>query len=278
MLGIRCIPVPLIETDGIVDLDMEMVERLSLDPNVKGMICVPMYGNPSGVTYSDAVVDRLARMQTGANDFRIIWDNAYCVHHLYPDRRDSLKNIYDACAEAGNPNRPILFTSTSKITFAGGGVCAMAASGENIQRQIAMMKYQVICYDKVNQLRHVRFLPNLCAIEDHMEKHAEILRPKFELVLNTLARELSGIGRWIKPNGGYFVCFYTPNGCARRTVALCADVGITLTPAGAAFPNGYDPDDCVIRIAPTYLSMQALEQVMQVFPVAVKLAWREKQE
>ena len=268
MLGIRCISVPLKGSD----LDIEMVEQLARDPSVKGMICVPMYGNPSGITYSDEVVDRLARMHTGADDFRIIWDNAYCVHHLYADRRDRLKNIYDACAQAGHPNRVVMFTSTSKITFAGGGVCAMAASAKNIERQAAMMRYQVICYDKVNQLRHARFLPDLAAVERHMARHAEILRPKFELVLGVLERELAGVGHWERPNGGYFVCYHAPSGCARRTVELCAQVGVTLTPAGAAFPGGADPDDSVIRIAPTYLGMDELDRVMQVFPVCVKLA------
>lgn len=273
MLGIRCVPVPLIVSNGALDLDMDTIERLATDPSIKGIICVPMYSNPSGITFSDAAVDRLARMETGAKDFRILWDNAYCMHHLYPDRRDRLKNIYAACAEAGNPDRPILFTSTSKVTYAGGGVSAMAGSADNMARQAALMMYQVICYDKVNQLRHARFLPNLQAVNKHMEKHAEILRPKFDLVLKALEAELSGIGSWTAPRGGYFVCYSAPRGCAKRTVELCAGAGITLTPAGAAFPYGIDPDDSIIRIAPTYLPIEALEQVMQAFPTCVKLAY-----
>ncbi len=273
-LGLKAVPVTTRE-DGP---DMDEVESLARDPAVKGMICVPMYGNPSGITYSDAVVERLAGMKTAAPDFRIIWDNAYCVHHLYPDeaRRDHLKNMYDACAAAGHENRVLMFTSTSKITFAGGGVSAMAASPENIARQAALMTYQLVCYDKVNQLRHARFLPDMAAVEAHMAKHAAIIRPKFEYVLGVMERELSGIATWSRPRGGYFICFRAPKGCAKRIVALCAEAGVTLTPAGSPFPGGYDPDDSVIRIAPTYPPMEELKQVMELFPMAVKLAAAEK--
>ena len=217
MLGVECVPVPLV--DGSPDMDM--VERLVRDPSVKGIICVPMYGNPSGLTFSDEAVRRLARMETAAQDFRIFWDNAYCVHHLYPDRRDHLLDLYEVCREAGTEDRPLLFTSTSKITFAGGGVSAMAASPRNIERQAGLLLYQMVCFDKVNQLRHARFLPDMAAVERHMARHAEILRPKFELVLDVLEKELTGCGSWSKPLGGYFICYRAPRGCARRMLS-CA--------------------------------------------------------
>ncbi|MBR4442192.1 MAG: aminotransferase class I/II-fold pyridoxal phosphate-dependent enzyme [Clostridia bacterium] len=273
-LGLETVPIPTGETGP----DMDVIESLARDPSVKGMICVPMYGNPSGVTYSDETVDRLAAMQTAAPDFRIFWDNAYCVHHLYPDeaRRDHLKNLYEACAAAGHENRVLMFTSTSKITFAGGGVSAMAASPKNIARQAALMTYQLVCYDKVNQLRHARFLPDLAAVEAHMAKHAAIIRPKFEYVLGVMDRELSDIASWSRPRGGYFICFRAPRGCAKRVVQLCAEAGVTLTPAGSPFPDAYDPADSVIRIAPTYPPMDELRQVMELFPLAVKIAALER--
>ena len=274
-LGLETVSIPTGETGP----DMDMIESLARDPSVKGMICVPMYGNPSGVTYSDGVVDRLARMETAARDFRIFWDNAYCVHHLYPDeaRRDHLKNLYEACAKAGHEDRALMFTSTSKITFAGGGVSAMVASPRNIARHAALMTYQLVCYDKVNQLRHTRFLPDLAAVEAHMAKHAAIIRPKFEYVLGVMEEALSDIASWSRPRGGYFICFRAPKGCARRVVQLCAEAGVTLTPAGSPFPEGYDPDDSVIRIAPTYPPMRELMQVMELFPLAVRIAALEKE-
>ena len=272
-LGMEVVPVPT-RADGP---DMDLLEKLALDPEVKGMICVPMYGNPSGVTYSDAVVDRLANMPTAAGDFRIIWDNAYCVHHLYPDRRDHLKNMYEACARAGHADRVLMFTSTSKMTFAGGGVSAMAASPANIARHAALMNYQLVCYDKVNQLRHARFLPDMDAVERHMARHAAIIRPKFDYVLDVMERELSDIASWSRPNGGYFICFQAPKGCARRIVQLCGEAGVTLTPAGSPFPGGVDPDDSTLRIAPTYPPMEELKQVMELFPVAVRIALAETQ-
>lgn len=273
-LGLEPVAVPTDDNGPLMDV----VEELVKDPLVKGMICVPMYGNPSGVTFSDEVVDRLARMETAASDFRIIWDNAYCMHHLYPDRRDFLKNMYDACLEAGHEDRVLMFTSTSKITFAGGGISAMAASPANIARHAALLTYQLVCYDKVNQLRHVRFLPDKAAIERHMEKHAAIMRPKFDFVLSVMEEQLSDIAAWSKPNGGYFIWFRAPKGCAKRIVQLCAEAGVRLTPAGSPFPHGYDPDDSTLRIAPTYPPMSELEQVMELFPVAVRLAWLETQE
>ncbi|MGB4649361.1 MAG: aminotransferase, partial [Acetivibrionales bacterium] len=243
---------------------------------VKGLICVPMYSNPSGITFSDETVIRLASMKTAAPDFRIIWDNAYCVHHLYEHDRDHLMNIYDACEASGNPDRVLMFTSTSKITFAGGGIAAMGASPANIARHSALLTYQLVCYDKLNQLRHVRFLPDKAAVEAHMAKHAGIIRPKFEYVLDVLEKELSGIGTWSRPKGGYFICYYAPEGCARRIVDLCRDAGVTLTPAGAPYPHGIDPKDSTIRIAPTFPPMSELKSAMELFPLAVKIAAAEK--
>ena len=266
--GIKMINVPL-KADGP---DMDMVEELIKDEKVKGIWCVPKYSNPDGIVYSDEVVKRLAAMRPAAKDFRIIWDNAYCVHHLYPDRRDHLKNMYEACEAAGHPDRVLMFTSTSKITFAGGGVAAMAASPANIARHAALLTYQLVCYDKVNQLRHARFLPDLNAVERHMARQAEIIRPKFDYVLSVMERELSGVATWSRPNGGYFICFKAPRGCARRIVQLCADAGVVLTPAGAPFPGGKDPEDSTLRIAPTYPDMDELKQAMELFVIAVRLA------
>ncbi|NLD58698.1 MAG: aminotransferase class I/II-fold pyridoxal phosphate-dependent enzyme [Clostridiales bacterium] len=270
MLGVECVPVRMLESGP----DMDAVEKLALDPLVKGIVCVPMYSNPTGATFSDDVVERLAGMETAAGDFRILWDNAYCVHHLYPDGRDRLKNLYEACRAAGTEDRALLFTSTSKITFAGGGVGAMAASPKNIERQAALLRYQMVCYDKVNQLRHARFFPDLEAVARHMDGHAAILRPKFELVKRALETELGGVGSFRAPRGGYFLCYRAPGGTAKRIVELCLDAGVRLTPAGAPFPYGLDPEDSVIRIAPSFPPIGELEQVMELFPVAVKLSLR----
>ncbi len=273
---LNLIPVPVATDEN--GPDMDEIERLVQDPLVKGMICVPMYGNPSGVTFSDEVVERLSRMETAASDFRIIWDNAYCVHHLYEDRRDRLKDMYAACAAAGHEDRVLMFTSTSKITFAGGGVSAMAASPRNIRRHAALMTYQLVCYDKVNQLRHARFLPDAAAVEAHMKKHADIIRPKFEYVLKVMDETLSDIATWSKPLGGYFICFKAPKGCAKRIVELCREAGVTLTPAGSPFPGSYDPEDSTLRIAPTYPPMEELMKVMELFPIVVRLAALERSQ
>ncbi len=267
MLGIECVPVEM----GAAGPAMHAADFLARDPAVKGIICVPQYGNPSGITFSDEAVDRLARMEA-ASDFRIFWDNAYCVHHLYGEDRDHLKNLYAACRAAGTEDRAVMFASTSKITFAGGGIAALAASPRNFERQAALMRYQMICPDKVNQLRHARFLPDLAAVERQMERHAAILRPKFQLVERVLSEELSGIGGFRVPKGGYFICYRAPRGTAKRIVELCSSAGVTLTPAGAPFPRGYDPEDSVIRIAPSYPPIEELQMVMELFPIAVKLA------
>lgn len=273
MLGIECVSIPLL-SDGP---DLEAMQKLAADPGVKGIICNPMYSNPSGVTYSDAKVRALAELKTAAPDFRIIWDHAYCVHHLYdePERQDRLANIYEACCAAGCPDRVLMFASTSKITFAGCGISAMAASPANIARHTELLHYQLVSYDRMNQLRHVRFLKDRETVAAHMEKHAAIIRPKFELVLRTLERELSGLADWSHPRGGYFILFEAPEGCAKRIVELCGQAGVTLTPAGSPFVGGFDPRDSVLRIAPTLPPMEELEQVMEIFPVCVKLAAAE---
>lgn len=272
-LGVRMLPVPTDERGP----DMAQVARLARDPSVKGLICVPKYGNPTGVTYAPDVIARLAEMPA-APDFRLFFDNAYCVHDIDPDNPDALPNLYDACSRAGHPDRALLFTSFSKITFPAGGMAAMAASPRNIARQQALATYQLVNHDKMNQLRHARFLPDLASVKAHMARHAALIRPKFAFVLDALERELSGVGRWRAPRGGYFICYEAPRGCARRIVALCADAGVTLTPAGAAFPYGHDPDDSVIRIAPTYPPLDELAQVMALFPIAVRIAAAEAAE
>ena len=259
--------------------DMGMVEELAKDPDVRGLICVPMYSNPTGVTFSDETVERLAAMETAAPDFRLFWDNAYCVHHLYDDRRDRLANIYEACARYGHEDRVLMFTSTSKITFAGSGVCAMGASPSNIDCAAELIQYQLVCYDKLNQLRHARFLPDLNAVEEHMKKHALIIRPKFELVLSMLDDGLGSLPdvSWTRPKGGYFICLSAPCGCAKRVIDLCAEAGVKLTPAGATYPHGIDPDDRIIRIAPTYPPLEELRQAMKVLVASVSLAAAERQ-
>ena len=273
--GIEMIPVKTLD-DGP---DMEAVLSAVEDPAVKGMICVPMYGNPSGVTYSDDVVRALAGMETAAPDFRLFWDNAYCVHHLYdePEKQDHLLNIYDECVKCGHEDRVLMFTSTSKITIAGGGVGAFAASPANIAEAFRILTYQLVCYDKINHLRHVRFLPDKAAVTEHMKKHAAILRPKFEYIEKVISEELipEDYCRCRFPKGGYFICYYAMPGCAKRIVELCHEMGVTLTPAGAAYPHDSDPDDSAIRLAPSFADMEDIPLVMEVFVTAVKLAATE---
>lgn len=273
--GIHMLPVEMDENGPL----MERVEAMvAADPEIKGLLCVPMYSNPSGVTFSDETVRRLAAMETAAPDFRIFWDNAYCLHHLYADRRDRLLNIYDACLAAGHPDRPLLFASTSKITFAGGGISAIGGSPANIERQAALLMYQLVCYDKLNQLRHIRFLPDVAAVEAHMARHAEILRPKFAAVLTALEQNIRplDIAHWREPKGGYFISFYALPGTAKRVVRLCAEGGVTLTPAGSPYPHGEDAADSLIRIAPTYPPVAELRQVMELFCIAAELAAIER--
>ncbi len=271
--GIKMIPVACKE-DGP---DMDIVEELIKDEKVKGIWCVPKYSNPQGITYSDDVVRRLANMKPAARDFRIMWDNAYAIHDLYPEG-DKLLNLYDECVKAGNPNLPIIFTSTSKITFPGAGVAAEAASPENVATLKKRMGFQTIGPDKLNQLRHARAFDDIDALKKHMAEHAEILRPKFEAVLDELGTQLSGTGiaHWTNPKGGYFICLNVMEGCARRVVDLCAQVGMILTPAGAPFPYGKDEKDTVIRIAPSYPSVSQIKAASNVLCIAVKYACLEK--
>ncbi|QYR20234.1 aminotransferase class I/II-fold pyridoxal phosphate-dependent enzyme [Paenibacillus sp. sptzw28] len=254
--------------------DMDAVEKLvSQDDTIKGIWCVPKYSNPDGITYSDQTVDRLANMQTKERDFRVFWDDAYTVHHL-TDKPDHLKNILSACKEAGNPDRVFIFTSTSKVTFPGAGVAAMAASVENINYIRKQIAVQTIGPDKINQLRHFRFLKDIDHLRSHMEKHAAIIRPKFEMVLNKLDSELGGknIATWNKPNGGYFISLNTLDSCAKIVVKMAADAGVTLTPAGATFPYGKDLRDRNIRIAPTFPSLKELEKSIEILCVCIQLA------
>ena len=276
-LGIEMINVPLGE-DGP---DMDLVEQLvGSDPLIKGIWCVPKYANPTGISYSDEVVRRFATMKTAADDFRIFWDNAYCVHHLYEeaDKQDQILNILDECEAAGNPDRVLEFASTSKITFAGAGISAMAASENNLKDAKAVMTIQTIGYDKLNQLRHVLFLKDRAGVDAHMMKHAAILRPKFEKVEQMLSEEITplGIGSWVSPRGGYFISFNTLPGCAKRIVGLAKDAGVVLTGAGAPFPYGKDPEDTVIRLAPSFPSMDELIEATKIFICSVKLASVEK--
>lgn len=275
--GIEMIPVPM-NDDGP---DMDAVEKLAAeDASVKGIWCVPKYSNPGGVTYSDEVVRRLASMKTAAEDFRIMWDNAYTVHHLSADpaQQDQLLDIAKACAEAGTTERYYKFASTSKVTLPGAGIAAMAASPANIAEVKKRMGVQTIGHDKINQMRHVLFLKDAQGIAEHMAKHAAIIAPKFELVLSKLESGLTecGVGTWTKPRGGYFVSFDAAEGTAKRAVALAKEAGVTMTGAGATWPYKNDPQDSNIRIAPTLPPLEELDQALDVFVVCVKLAAVEK--
>ena len=267
--GIEMITVPML-SDGP---DMDIVEKLvAEDPDIKGIWCVPRYSNPTGVVYSDQVIKRFARLNPAAPDFRIYWDDAYCVHSLTQKRAEIL-NILDECKETGKQDMPLIFTSTSKISFPGGGIAAIGASEENIAFMTKQMSFQIIGYDKLNQLRHARFFKNYDGILEHMKKHRAILKPKFELVQEKLkALEGMGIAEWTKPTGGYFVSFEGLEGTAKRTVELCREAGVTLTNAGATFPYGKDPKDTNIRIAPTYPELDELDKALDIFLVAYKVA------
>ena len=271
--GFELIPVPM-NAEGPL---MDVVEELVKDSKVKGIWCVPKYSNPEGITYSDNVVKRLAALKPAASDFRIFWDNAYVVHDLY-DETDTLLNIYTECVKAGNPDLPLIFTSTSKITFPGAGVAAEAASPNNVALLKKRMQYQTIGPDKLNQLRHARMFKNADDVKAHMKKHAEILRPMFDAVLTELENQLGGTGvaRWTKPNGGYFISLYVKEGTASRVEQLCANAGMILTPAGATYPYGKDPYDANLRIAPSYPSVEEIKKASQILCVAVRYASLEK--
>lgn len=271
--GIDMIPIDMTDEGPNMDVIEELV---AADASIKGIWCVPKYSNPGGVTYSDDVVRRLAAMQCAAPDFRIFWDNAYCVHHLYADpiKQDKLLDIAKACEDAGNPDRYFKFASTSKITFAGAGICGFAASEANVSEAKQKLNAQLIGHDKLNQLRHARFLPTQEALDAHMAALADVIRPKFELVEQKLTQGLkaTGIATWSKPNGGYFVSFYGLEGTAKRTVKLAAEAGVKLTKAGATYPYGRDPHDANIRIAPTMPTLDDLSVALDVFVCCAKLA------
>ena len=273
--GIEMVNVPMTPAGP----DMDIVEKLvSEDPAVKGIWCVPKYSNPQGITYSDETVFRFANLKPAAEDFRIYWDNAYCVHHLYEDKQDYLIEILSECKKAGNPDMVYKFSSTSKISFPGSGIAAIAASEANLKDIRDMLKFQTIGHDKVNQLRHVRFFKDVHGIVEHMKKHADIMRPKFEAVINVLERELGGleIGSWIKPLGGYFISFDAMEGCAKAIVAKAKEAGLVMTGAGATFPYGKDPHDSNIRIAPSYPTPEELAVAADIFVLSVKLVSIDK--
>ena len=258
--------------------DMDQVEELVADDDgIKGIWCVPRYSNPTGVVYSDEVVDRLAAMKTKANDFRIFWDNAYAVHHL-DDKPARLKNILTSCKQAGNPERVFIFGSTSKITFAGSGVAMMAGSPKNMALTKKQMAFQTIGPDKLNQLRHAMFFKNVAGIDDHMKKHAAILKPKFEAVQIALEKELAGksIADWSRPGGGYFVSIDTLEGCAAAVIQMAAEAGVKLTPAGSTYPYMKDPLDRNIRIAPSFPPLEDIRSAMQLVGICIQLVSIEK--
>lgn len=272
--GFEMIPVPMTSNGP----DMDIVEKLvESDDTIKGIWCVPKYSNPQGITYSDETVRRFAALKPAAKDFRIMWDNAYCIHDL-SDTPDTLLNIYDECVKAGSEDMPIIFCSTSKITFPGAGVAAMAASNANMNVFTERYNYEIISYDKLNMLRHIRFFKNYDGMLKHMQLHKKVLKPKFEIVVNTLEKELKpcNIGDWTKPNGGYFVSVDVLPGTAKRVVALCKEAGVILTGAGATYPLGKDPDDKNIRIAPSFPPNDELQTAMDVFCVCTRLAACEK--
>ncbi|MHB1483872.1 MAG: aminotransferase class I/II-fold pyridoxal phosphate-dependent enzyme [Saccharofermentanales bacterium] len=273
--GIGMIPVPMNDEGP----DMDMVESLvSGDASIKGMWCVPLYSNPDGITYSEKTCKRLASMKTAASDFRIIWDNSYCVHTFGEGETDYLPEILSLCESYGNENRIFEFASTSKITWAGSGIACTAASKENVAYIKAHLSMQTIGPDKMNQLRHVRFLKDINGVYEIMKKHAEILRPKFEAVLAILDKELGGTGiaRWNEPKGGYFVSLFVSTGTAREVVDLCKSCGVELTPAGATYPNGIDPMDSNIRIAPSFPPVNELIPAIEILCVSTKIAAAKK--
>lgn len=273
--GVEMINVPMTQ-DGP---DMDMVEELvANDDSIKGIWCVPKYSNPQGYCYSAETVRRFANLKPAAKDFRIYWDNAYVIHHLYEDNQVEIPDIISECEKASNPNLVYEFASTSKVSFPGSGIAAMAASAENLADVKKQMTIQTIGYDKLNQLRHVAYFKNIDGLKAHMKKHADAMRPKFEAVLKVLDEELTGaeIGSWVKPLGGYFISFDAMEGCAKKIVAKCKEAGVTLTNAGATFPYGKDPKDSNIRIAPSFPTPEEMAVATDLFVLCVKLVSVEK--
>ncbi|MGN0319387.1 MAG: aminotransferase class I/II-fold pyridoxal phosphate-dependent enzyme [Lachnospira sp.] len=273
--GIEMINIPMTESGP----DMDMVEEyVNNDESVKGIWCVPKYSNPQGYTYSDETVKRMASLKPAAKDFRLFWDNAYIVHDIYDDNRDELLDIISECEKAGNPDMVFEFSSTSKISFPGSGIAALAASEANLADIKKQLTIQTIGHDKLNQLRHVRYFKDINGIKEHMKKHAEYMRPKFEAVLEVLESELGGlgIGTWTNPKGGYFISFDAMEGCAKEIVAKCKEAGVKLTGAGATFPYELDPKDSNIRIAPSFPTPEELKQAADLFVLSVKLVSVEK--
>ena len=273
--GIEMINIPMTESGP----DMDMIEEyVNNDESVKGIWCVPKYSNPQGYTYSDETVRRMASLKPAAKDFRLFWDNAYIVHDIYDDNRDELLAIISECEKAGNPDMVFDFSSTSKISFPGSGIAALASSEANLADIKKQLTIQTIGHDKLNQLRHVRYFKDINGIKEHMKKHAEYMRPKFEAVLEVLESELGGlgIGTWTNPKGGYFISFDAMEGCAKEIVAKCKEAGVKLTGAGATFPYGLDPKDSNIRIAPSFPTPEELKQAADLFVLSVKLVSVEK--
>ena len=269
--GIEMITIPMTQTGP----DMDLVEQhVNSDADVKGIWCVPKYSNPQGISYSDETVRRFARLKPAASDFRIFWDDAYVEHHLYEDDRDEILELLGECEAAGNPDIAYKFCSFSKISFAGAGISAIAASKANLDYILKSLFFQTIGPDKMNMLRHAKYFHDLAGIKAHMKKHADITRPKFEAVVSALDTELSGlgIGSWVKPKGGYFVSFDALPGCAKAIIALLKEAGVVMTPAGATFPYGKDAEDKNIRIAPTFPTTGELGQAMELFVLCVKIA------
>lgn len=275
--GIENIPVPMTPTGP----DMDIVEKMvAEDEMIKGIWCVPKYSNPQGISYSDETVRRFARLKPAAPDFRIYWDNAYCIHHLYDeeDKQDNILELIEECAKAGNPDMAYKFVSTSKVSFPGSGVSALCTSQANLEVIKKQLSIQTISFDKINQLRHVHYFKDINGMREHMRKHAAILRPKFELTCEILDTELGGlgIGEWNHPRGGYFVSFEAMDGCAKAIVAKAKEAGVVMTDAGATFPYKKDPRDTNIRIAPSFPELDELEKAMKLFTLCVKLVSVDK--
>ena len=273
--GIEMINIPMSESGP----DMGMVEEyVSKDASVKGIWCVPKYSNPQGYTYSEETVKRMAALKPAAEDFRIFWDNAYVIHDLYDDNKDEIADIISECEKAGNPDMVFEFASTSKVSFPGSGIAALATSANNIADIKKQLTIQTIGHDKLNQLRHVRFFKDINGLKEHMRKHAEFMRPKFEAVESVFEEELGGlgIGSWTEPKGGYFISFDAMDGCAKAIVAKCKEAGVKLTGAGATFPYGKDPKDSNIRIAPSFPTPEEMKQAADLFVLCVKLVSVEK--